>query len=203
MSTTYYKDNKEYTYREAKNIVGANFSDSNKNIEAILRDGFVVVMPTPKPTPTTNLKQVLRDGVIVDALGNTVQAWKEVDMFTSDIVEDGVVIKTIAEQETEYLAKLADDAVKAKILDGETYIEGLLQIEIVKFNTKYYTKFKEINDMASYAIDTAYSLQVQCDTLIKWKNNLWDTARTNQASVLDGTMTDDEFKASLPVAPVI
>ena len=203
MSTTYYKDNTEYSYREAKDIVGANFSDSNKNIEAILRDGFVVVMPTPKPTPTTELKQVIRDGVTIDALGNTVMAWKEVDMFTSDIVEDGVVIKTIAEQEADYLAKLAEDAIKAKILEGETYIEGLLQIEIVKFNTKYYTKFSLINDMASYAIDTAYSLQVPCDTLIKWKNNLWDTARANQASVLAGTMTDDEFKASLPVAPVI
>ena len=203
MSTTYYKNNKEYSYREAKNIVGANFSDSNKNIEAILRDGFVVVMPTPKPTPTTNLKQVLRDGVIVDALGNTVQAWKEVDMFTSDLVEDGVIIKTIAEQEADYLAKLAEDAIKARILEGETYIEGLLQIEIVKFNTKYYTKFSLINDMASYAIDTAYSLQVPCDTLIKWKNNLWDTARANQASVLAGTMTDAEFLALLPVAPVV
>ena len=203
MSTTYYRNNKEYSYREAKDIVGANFSDSNKNIEAILRDGFVVVMPTPKPTPTTELKQVIRDGVTIDALGNTVMAWKEVDMFTSDLVEDGVVIKTIAEQEADYLAKLAEDAIKAKILEGETYIEGLLQIEIVKFNTKYYTKFSLINDMASYAIDTAYSLQVPCDTLIKWKNNLWDTARANQASVLAGTMTDDEFKASLPVAPVI
>ena len=90
-----------------------------------------------------------------------------------------------------------------KIQEGETHIESLLNAEIVKFNTKYYTKFLLINDMASYAIDTAYSLQVQCDTLIKWKNNLWDTARDNQASVLDGTMTDAEFLAALPVAPIV
>jgi hypothetical protein len=203
MSTTYYKDSKEYTYREALALTGANFKEVDKNIAVFIREGFEVVMTTPKPTPTTELKQVLRDGVTIDALGNTVMAWKEVDMFTSDLVEDGVVIKTIAEQEAEYLAKLAEDAIKAKILEGETYIEGLLQVEIVKFNTKYFTKFTEINDMASYAIDTAYSLQVQCDTLIKWKNNLWDTARTNQASVLAGTMTDAEFLAALPVAPVV
>jgi hypothetical protein len=144
MSTTYYKNNKEYSYREAKNIVGANFADRAKNIAVFKRGLRQSVMPTPKPTPTTELKQVLRDGVAIDALGNTVMAWKEVDMFTSDIVEDGVVIKTIAEQEADYLAKLAADAIKAKILEGETYIEGLLQIEIVKFNTKYYTKFKEL-----------------------------------------------------------
>ena len=197
------KNGKSYTYRELEKLLNTNFADRAKNIAVFEREGYINVFPTPKPTPTTELKQVLRDGVTIDALGNTVMAWKEVDMFASDLVEDGVVIKTIAEQEAEYLAKLAEDAIKAKILEGETYIEGLLQVEIVKFNTKYFTKFTEINDMASYAIDTAYSLQVQCDTLIKWKNNVWDTARTNQASVLAGTMTDAEFLASLPVAPVV
>ena len=203
MSTTYYRNNKEYSYREAKDIVGANFSDSNKNIEAILRDGFVAVMPTPRPTPTTELKQVLRDGVTIDALGNTVQAWKEVDMFTSDLVEDGVVIKTIAEQETEYLAKLANDAIKAKILEGETYIKTTIEGVVDAFNTKYGVKFDSIYNMAIYKDDMDYPLYSQCSTLIKWQNSMWSTARTNQASVLDGTMTDDELKASLPVAPVV
>ena len=202
MSTTYYKDSKEYTYREALALTGANFKEVDKNIAVFIREGFVVVMPTPKPTPTTELKQVLRDGVAIDALGNTVMAWKEVDMFNDYTDDDGILV-TKLEQEQVYLAKLAEDAIKAKILEGETYIEGLLEAEVEKFNTKYYTKFSLINDMASYAIDIAYSLQTQCDTLIKWKNNLWDTARANQASVLAGTMTDDEFKASLPVAPVI
>ena len=203
MSTTYYKDNKEYSYREAKNIVGANFSDSNKNIEAILRDGFVVVMPTPKPTPTTNLKQVLRDGVIVDALGNTVQAWKEVDMFTSALVEDGVIIKTIAEQEADYLAKLAEDATKAKIQEGETYIKTTVNGVVDAFNTKYGVKFDSIYNMAIYKDDINYPLYTQCDTLIKWQNSMWSTARANQASVLAGTMTDAEFLALLPVAPIV
>ena len=203
MSTTYYKDNKEYSYREAKDIVGANFSDSNKNIEAILRDGFVAVMPTPRPTPTTELKQVLRDGVTIDALGNTVQAWKEVDMFTSDLVEDGVVIKTIAEQETEYLAKLANDAIKAKILEGETYIKTTIEGVVDAFNTKYGVKFDSIYNMAIYKDDMDYPLYSQCSTLIKWQNSMWATARANQASVLDGTITDAEFLALLPVALVV
>ena len=106
-------------------------------------------------------------------------------------------------REAEWLAGESDRVISKKIADGETYIEGLLKVEVEKFNTKYYTKFLLINDMASYAIDTAYSLQVQCDTLIKWKNNLWDTARLNQESVLNGTMTDAEFLALLPVAPVV
>jgi hypothetical protein len=202
MSTTYYKDSKEYTYREALALTGANFKEVDKNIAVFIREGFVVVMPTPKPTPTTELKQVLRDGVAIDALGNTVMAWKEVDMFNDYTDDDGILV-TKLEQEQVYLAKLAEDAIKAKILEGETYIEGLLEAEVEKFNTKYYTKFSLINDMASYAIDIAYSLQTQCDTLIKWKNNLWDTARANQASVLAGTMTDAEFLALLPVAPVV
>ena len=202
MSTTYYKDSKEYTYREALALTGANFKEVDKNIAVFIREGFVVVIPTPKPTPTTELKQVLRDGVAIDALGNTVMAWKEVDMFNDYTDDDGILV-TKLEQEQVYLAKLAEDAIKAKILEGETYIEGLLEAEVEKFNTKYYTKFSLINDMASYAIDIAYSLQTQCDTLIKWKNNLWDTARANQASVLAGTMTDAEFLALLPVAPVV
>jgi hypothetical protein len=57
--------------------------------------------------------------------------------------------------------------------------------------------------MAIYKDDIDYPLSTQCDTLIKWKNNLWDTARANQASVLAGTMTDAEFLALLPVAPVV
>ena len=197
-----YKDGISKQYRELKREYNLNFKEQGKCIDALKRDGWVEVLPSPKPE-CGELETARRDGVELDTLGNTVMAWKEVDMFTSDLVEDGVVIKTIAEQETEYLAKLAEDAIKAKILEGETYIEGLLQIEIVKFNVKYFTKFTEINDMASYAIDTAYSLQTQCDTLIKWKNNLWDTARTNQASVLAGTMTDAEFLDALPVAPVV
>ena len=203
MSTTYYKDNKEYTYREALALTGANFKEVDKNIAVFIREGFVVVMTTPKPTATTELKQVLRDGVAIDALGNTVMAWKEVDMFTSALVEDGVIIKTIAEQEADYLAKLAEDATKAKIQEGETYIKTTVNGVVDAFNTKYGVKFDSIYNMAIYKDDINYPLYTQCDTLIKWQNSMWSTARANQASVLAGTMTDAEFLALLPVAPVV
>ena len=39
MSTTYYKDNKEYTYREAKALTGANFKEVDKNIAVFIREG--------------------------------------------------------------------------------------------------------------------------------------------------------------------
>ena len=57
--------------------------------------------------------------------------------------------------------------------------------------------------MAIYKDDVDYPLATQCTTLIKWQNSMWVTARANQASVIAGTMTDEEFLASLPVAPVV
>ena len=107
------------------------------------------------------------------------------------------------QREAEWLAGEADRLTKAKIAEGEAHIELAINDAVSSFNAKYFTKFLNINDMVSYSLDGNYSLHTQCDTLIKWKNNLWDTARANQPKVLDGTMTDDEFKASLPVAPVI
>ncbi len=50
--------------------------------------------------------------------------------------------------------------------------------------------------MAIYKDDVDYPLSTQCNTLIKWQNSMWVTARTNQESVLAGTMTDAEFLAS-------
>ena len=90
-----------------------------------------------------------------------------------------------------------------KIAEGEAYLKSTVNSELQKFNTKYGTIFEKVNDMSIYIMDTTYYLRTECDTLVKWNNLFYATARTNQASVLDGTMTDDEFKASLPVAPVI
>ena len=197
-----YKNGTSKQYRELKSEYNLNFKDQGKCIEALKRDGWVAVLPTPKPECGV-LERVQRDGVAIDALGNTVMAWKEVDMFTSDIVEDGVVIKTIAEQEADYLAKLAEDAIKAKILEGETYIKTTVKGVVDAFNTKYGVKFDSIYNMAIYKDDMDYPLYSQCSTLIKWQNSMWATARANQASVLDGTITDAEFLALLPVALVV
>jgi hypothetical protein len=106
-------------------------------------------------------------------------------------------------REAEWLAGEADRLIKAKIAEGEAYIESVINDAVSSFNAKYFTKFLNINDMVSYSLDANYSLNAQCDTLIKWKNSFWDTARLNQASVLAGTTTDAEFLAALPVAPVV
>ena len=60
------------------------------------------ILATPKPEASSLLKQYVRDGVTTDALGNTVQAWVEVDKFSD--TED----KTKAEQESEYLETLKE-----------------------------------------------------------------------------------------------
>ena len=120
-------------------------------------------------------------------------------------------IETEMEQEeiAEYEASLPTqeqitaNAIKAKIAEGEAYIESAISDAVLSFNAKYFTKFLNINDMVSYTLDANYSLHIQCDTLIKWKNSFWDTARLNQESVLTGTMTDAEFLAALPVAPIV
>ena len=141
---------------------------------------------TAKPEPTTELKEVFRDG-IVDGL----QVWNERNKFTT------------VEEETEYLAKLQSDAIAQKIAEGQKYVESTLKEVLENFNKKYGRDFESINGMGTYATDITYSLHTQCDTLIKWKNLFWDTARANQASVLDGTITDAEFLDALPVAPVV
>jgi hypothetical protein len=145
-------------------------------------DGVVEVIEfedTAKPEPTTQLKEVFRDGIV-----NGLQVWNERNKF--DIVEE----------EAEYLAKLQSDAIAQKIAEGQKYVESTLKEVLENFNKKYGRDFESINGMGTYATDVNILIaSTQCDTLIKWKNLFWDTARANQASVLAGTMTDAEFLA--------
>ena len=64
------------------------------------------VLITPKPVASSDLKIVIRDGVIQDQLSNWVEAWTEVDRF-HDILPDG---PTKAEQDAAYLAQLIVDS---------------------------------------------------------------------------------------------
>jgi predicted HTH transcriptional regulator len=96
-----------------------------------------------------------------------------------------------------------EELIAKKIVDGETYIKTTVKSVIDAFNTKYGVAFDSIYNMAIYKDDIDYPLATQCATLIKWQNSMWSTARANQASVLAGTMTDAEFLALLPVAPVV
>jgi len=56
------------------------------------------VLLSPRPTPSTNLKRVRRDGIEQNGNGNWVQAWLEEDMFSGP---------TQAADEAAYLAQLA------------------------------------------------------------------------------------------------
>ena len=96
-----------------------------------------------------------------------------------------------------------EELIAKKVLEGETYIKTTVKSVIDAFNTKYGVAFDSIYNMAIYKDDMDYPLYSQCSTLIKWQNSMWATARANQASVLDGTITDAEFLALLPVALVV
>jgi hypothetical protein len=117
MSTTYYKDNKEFTTRE---LVATYYKGVSlpKGYD-FTKDGVSVVLPTPKPK-CGELERVIRDGVTTDTKGNTVQAWKVVDMFSDYTNEDGTVV-TKSEQEAEYLAKKQQDKAKEHLLYNKKY----------------------------------------------------------------------------------
>ena len=159
-------------YRELVNEYSLTFKEQSKSVEWLKREGWVEVLPSPKPTPTTDLKSIVRNGVTVDALGNTVEAWTERDMFSDYTDENGVVV-TKAEQETAYLAKLEADKIKAKVKEGEQYIKDTVKGVVDAFNIKYGVNFDSIYNMAIYKDDVDYPLHTQCDTLIKWQNSMW------------------------------
>lgn len=94
---------KEMSEQEIRSL----FPNTSFPIPFIAPEGFVWVFPAPSPT-VSELQVAVRDGVEQDSKGNWVEKWLIKDMF-SDIVEDGVVVKTKLQQETEYLAKLAKE----------------------------------------------------------------------------------------------
>ena len=97
----------------------------------------------------------------------------------------------------------AEELIAKKIKEGEQYIKDTVKGVVDAFNTKYGVNFDSIYNMAIYKDDVDYPLHTQCDTLIKWQNSMWATARANQPKVIDGTMTDKEFLDTLPVAPAV
>ena len=95
----YYRDNKEFTTRE---LVDTYYKGvSLPQGYDFTKDGAKIIFPTPKPT-TTQLQQAVRNGVELDANGNTVQAWIVQDMFSDYINEDGILV-TKLEQEEAYI----------------------------------------------------------------------------------------------------
>ncbi len=117
---------------------------------------------------------------------------------TEWVLEDNIVTATytITDKSTQTIQS-------EMIANGETKIESLIQDAVNAINVKYGVKFASIHNMAMYVLVADYPLRTQCESLINWSANLWDTARINQEYVLNGTMTEEEFIALLPIAPVV
>ncbi len=98
-------EEKSYTGKQLR----ANFPNTSfPNVlraSTILEHGFVPVLETAKPAPTSDLHIIRRDGVTQNINGDYIQAWQEVDRH-SDIL-DG---QTKEEQDTVYFSKLAAKA---------------------------------------------------------------------------------------------
>jgi hypothetical protein len=200
MSTTYYRDSKEYTTRD---LVATYYKGVSlpKGYD-FTKDGAKIIFPVPKPE-CGELERVVRDGVEVDAKGNTVQKWKVVPMFTSDLLdEDGVtVLKTIAEQEAEYLAKLQAQEIEQKINTFTTTIDSYIQSKIDDYNNANGVMFANINSIMKYTIDNTYTHFAFCNSIILWNIDVWETARAIQQDVLSGNRdepTTEELLAELP-----
>ena len=164
---------------EKYNLTRKNFGVGENSSESTCNDkGYYLVIDNV-PTIDTTTQRVAGSTYTIDEITKT-------------------VIKTYS-----VIDIPLDELISKKIAEGEAYLKSTVNSELQKFNTKYGTIFEKVNDMSIYIMDTTYYLRTECDTLVKWNNLFYATARDNQASVLDGTMTDDEFKASLPVAPVI
>lgn len=71
--------------------------------------GIAPILESPRPEPTSQVKQVILDGAVQDSLGNYVQKWIEVDMF-QDTEE-----KTKEEQEQEYLQAIYKASIPTQV----------------------------------------------------------------------------------------
>ena len=96
-----------------------------------------------------------------------------------------------------------EELIAKKIADGEAYITKAISDMVNTLNAKYGVNYKDIYAVGLYGNSPTYPLATQCKTVWDWNELIWATARTNQASVLAGTMTDAEFLDALPVAPVV
>lgn len=106
--------------------------------------GITPVLAAPKPEPSGEFKSVVRNGVTTDALGNTVQAWTERDMFSDYTDEDGTV-HTKAEQEQAYLGNLLSTAKEQKIsaIDTDTKTK-ILELCSEPMQRNYLAKYNEL-----------------------------------------------------------
>ena len=119
------------------------FPNTSFTTPFVAPEGFVWVFPAPSPT-VTELQVAVRDGVEQDSKGNWVEKWLTKDMF-SDIVEDGVVVKTKLQQETEHLAKLAKEK-------ADNIVKQITDVTSARLNTFAQTRnYDSILSACTYA----------------------------------------------------
>lgn len=165
---TYIYNNKEMTVREIKAL------NPNVSYKEPTQLGAVAVLPTPKPE-CSELQQAVRDGVTTDSLGNTVQAWKVVDMFNDYTNEEGVLV-TKAEQEATYLAKKLQDTAKA--LENE--VSNHIKSKCIELG------YDDENSIAKYLVQ-GNPFYDECTAISLWIGNVWTTVHTIKNDVEAGT----------------
>ena len=164
---------------EKYNLTRKSFGVGENSSESTCSDKGYYLVVDNVPTIDTAIQRVSGSAYAIDELTKTVvKTYSVIDIPLEEII-----------------AK--------KIAEGETYIKTTVKGVVDAFNTKYGVAFDSIYNMAIYKDDIDYPLHTECGLLIKWQNSMWSTSRANQASVLDGTMTDAEFLAALPVAPIV
>jgi hypothetical protein len=127
----------------------------------------------------------------------------EYDSSTQSIISELVVdeaTKTVVKTYTVIDIPL-EELIAKKIVEGEAYLKSTVNTELQKFNTKYGTIFEKVNDMSIYIMDTTYYLRTECDTLVKWNNLFYATARAKQGKYTQSICDDvlEEAMQSLGV----
>jgi len=104
--------------------------------------GWILILKTTKPEPSTVLKRVYASEPIENTMGDTVEVWMERDLF-ADTTEEGVTT-TKAEHEAAHIAKLAaevkqgliDTAISEFIEEAAAMKSGYSQAEIDSWPTQ-------------------------------------------------------------------
>ena len=93
--------------------VHTSFPKGGLTADILTHLGYTTVVSTPSPTPSSNLKRFVRNGVEKDSDGNWSMAWKEEDLHADYKDADGKTV-TKSTQDTAHL--VAIDESKKEIL---------------------------------------------------------------------------------------
>ena len=150
-----------------------------------------VVFETPAPT-VTELEVAYKDGVELDSKGNWVYKWSIRPMFTDIKDENGAIIKSKEQQETEFLA------VKRQQL--QTAIVSTVQNRLDTFAQA--RGYDNILSACTYANSSVTKFKNEADYCIAQRDATWTTLYSILADVEAGIRTVTSFadiEAELPI----